>query len=350
MKPRLLPAITIACLASIIATSVVVAQIIKWPVVAVRDEVCGQVAGVNRRIDQHEKVLADLMTAAPYPSLQAVTVRVDVGRGCGTGVLVTRQIGEVTRTFVWTAGHVVAHLRKQNGTFRNAIIYQEQRDRGKYKDKSQVEAKVIAYSDPDAGEDLALLEVLRDNFCPLSVSATFVLDDEIPAVGTELVHVGCTLGLYNSVSRGIISQTDRDVLGTGTMFDQTSCMGYPGSSGGGVYRSKDGKCIGLLVRGAGPGLNYIVPVRRMLPWARKMKVEWAINPDCKLPTHVVRDETPLDDGTAPVRTIVIPAGDSPAPDPDEPASKTPCDLEAIIRIIARIIREAVGKPVFYLAA
>ena len=81
-----------------------------------------------------------------------------------------------------------------------------------------------------------------------------------------------------------------------------------------------------------------------------MKVEWAINPDCKLPTHVVRDETPLDDGTAPVRTIVIPAGDSPAPDPDEPASKNPCDLEAIIRIIARIIREAVGKPVFYLAA
>ena len=63
MKSRLLPAVTFACLASIIVTSVVVAQIIKWPVVAVRDEVCGQVAGVNRRIDQHEKVLADLITA-----------------------------------------------------------------------------------------------------------------------------------------------------------------------------------------------------------------------------------------------------------------------------------------------
>ena len=33
MKSRLLPAVTFACLASIIATSVVVAQIIKWPVV-----------------------------------------------------------------------------------------------------------------------------------------------------------------------------------------------------------------------------------------------------------------------------------------------------------------------------
>jgi len=73
-------------------------------------------------------------------------------------------------------------------------------------------------------------------------------------------------------------------------------MGYPGSSGGGVY-TRDGKCIGLLVRGAGPGLNFIVPTRRMLPWAKKMKIEWAMNPAVPVPTHVVRVETPLDDGT-----------------------------------------------------
>ena len=66
------------------------------------------------------------------------------------------------------------------------------------------------------------------------------------------------------------------------MFDQTSCMGYPGSSGGGVYL-RDGKCIGLLTRGAGPGLNFIVPTRRIVKWAKLVKIEWAVNQSIKVP-------------------------------------------------------------------
>ena len=142
-----------------------------------------------------------------------------------------------------------------------------------------------------------MLEINKDNFVALSVSATFDLSDSIQPVGTPLIHCGSTLGLYNSISLGIMSQTDRDLLKTGRIFDQTSVMAYPGSSGGGVY-TQDGKCIGLLVRGVGAGLNFIVPARRIVPWAKKMKVEWAVNPAIKVPTRIVRVETPLDDGTA----------------------------------------------------
>ena len=225
----------------------------------------------------------------PYESLQANSVRVDVGYGCGTGVLVTRKVYNVTRTYVWTAGHVVAGLRKTDGTFATATIYQERRENNKRAGEVRTKAKVIAYSAPDSGEDLAILEILQDNFP--AKGATFCLDTAPISVGTELVHVGCTLGLYNSVSLGIMSQTDRNLLGTGYTFDQTSVMGYPGSSGGGVYL-KDGRCIGLLTRGAGAGLNFIVPVRRMLPWAKKMGVAWAIDPSISVP--MVRAETPLD--------------------------------------------------------
>ena len=154
-----------------------------------------------------------LTLAKPYPDLQAVSVRVDVGDGCGTGVLVTRQLGGVTHTFVWTAGHVVQGLRRIDGTFEKTTIYQERRKQGKYLEMVKTQAKVIAYSDPDRGDDLALLEILKDNFC--NVSATFILDNDALPVGTELIHVGCTLGLYNSTSLGIISQTDRDILTTG---------------------------------------------------------------------------------------------------------------------------------------
>jgi S1-C subfamily serine protease len=213
-----------------------------------------------------------------YDKLQATTCLVDVGKGLGTGVLVTRQVGEVTRTYIWTAGHVVQHLMQPDGTFKNPTIKQEFRDGGRAIGKSDIEAKVIAYSDPDDGEDLALLEVLQDNFRPTTVGAKFDLTGSIQQIGTKLIHVGCTLGTYDSVSLGIISQTDRDLLKTGKMFEQTTVMGYPGSSGGGVYL-EDGKYIGMLTQGAGPGLNFIIPMRRIIPWAKKMGILWALNPE-----------------------------------------------------------------------
>ena len=134
---------------------------------------------------------------------------------------------------------------------------------------------------PKNGEDLALLEILQDNFQPLAISAKFDLSADLQEIGTKLVHVGCTQGLYNSVSYGVISQSDVDLIKTGKMFDQTSTMAYPGSSGGGMYL-EDGIYMGMLTRGGGAGLNFIVPMRRILPWAKSMGVEWALDPKVKV--------------------------------------------------------------------
>jgi S1-C subfamily serine protease len=234
----------------------------------------------SRRYWSTQDQLNTLQSNLFYNSLQQVSVKVEVGDGAGSGVLVSRKVGSVWKTFVWTAGHVAESLKKSDGTFGNAVIYQETRSFGKFVSVKRTPAKVIAYSEANLEEDLALLEVLEDNF--YKGSAWFA-DESIPAVGTNLIHVGSTLGIYNSVSLGIISQTDRDLLNTGKVFDQTSVMGYPGSSGGGVYRADNGACIGLLVRGAGAGINFIVPIRRMLPWAKANGVEWAINPDAPVP-------------------------------------------------------------------
>lgn len=230
-----------------------------------------------------------------YEKLQGPSVLVNVGDGCGTGVIVTRQVGEVTRSWVWTAGHVVQGLRQKDGTFKNPLIIHEAREKGKLTGKQEVEARVVAYSDPDVGEDLALLEVLENNFRPIDVGASFYLSGDILPVGTELIHVGCTLGLYNSVSTGIVSQTDRDLLKTGRMFDQTTCMCYPGSSGGGIYL-RDGRYMGMLVRGAGAGINFVVPMRRIIPWAEKMGITWALDPSTPVPSIEERASLPLTDG------------------------------------------------------
>jgi hypothetical protein len=75
--------------------------------------------------------------------------------------------------------------------------------------------------------------------------------------------------------------------GDGTVFDQTTCAAFPGSSGGGVFlagdKKEDVKYVGMLVRGAGETFNLIVPVRRMQEWSRERGIEWALDPSVATP-------------------------------------------------------------------
>jgi hypothetical protein len=222
-----------------------------------------------------------------YTYLQSINVQVIVPYGSGSGVIVARNIAGTVTYFVWTAGHVAECLLKEDGSHELATIQSEVRINGKYVTCSNVKAKVIAYSDSEK-YDLALLEIVES--CPNFQSAMFA-SISIPEVGTKVIHCGSPFGLEDSVSFGIISQTDRNILDTGGMFDQTSTMGYPGSSGGGVFTT-DGKCIGLLVRSAGAGMNFIVPIRRMHEWALKVGVLWALDPSIPVPT--VRAPTSLE--------------------------------------------------------
>ena len=114
--------------------------------------------------------------------------------GSGSGTLVTRQVGDVTRTFVWTAGHVVREEMQKDKTFKNVKICQEYRIKGKLDWKIGGRSQGHCVFRPRGGEDLALLEILQDNFRPLAVSAKFDLTADLQEIGTKLVHVGCTQG------------------------------------------------------------------------------------------------------------------------------------------------------------
>jgi hypothetical protein len=232
--------------------------------------------------------------------LQAISVTVRADSSQGSGTLVTRKRGDETITFVWTAAHVVDGLRKtrpivdpNSGSgkvaieFGDAAIVQEFRQNGRRIGELKMDAKVVRYSDADHGEDLALLQVRKKDFAPADVSAKFYLDDEIPPLGTKLLHVGSLLGQFgsNSLTSGILSQQGRvlNLGANGVIFDQTTAAAFPGSSGGGMFLEKDGRYVGTLVRGAGESFNFIVPVRRMRAWAKKANIEWAIDPRVKVP-------------------------------------------------------------------
>lgn len=184
-------------------------------------------------------------------SLQDVSVTIRAGSSQGSGSLFTRKVDGDTVTFVWTAGHVVDGLRKtrtvidpKSGTprivieFDDAHIVKEFTESGRRVGEVKMSARIVKYSDADSGEDLALLMVRKKNYTPDNVSVKFYLDKDIPAIGTDLYHVGSLLGQVgsNSLTTGVVSQHGR-VLNFGAsdvIFDQTTVTAFPGSSGGGV--------------------------------------------------------------------------------------------------------------------
>lgn len=240
--------------------------------------------------------------------LQDISVTVKSGTGEGSGVIITRdvKIGDKLETvnFVWTAAHVVAGLRstrtvvdpvtgqsKQVIEFKDAFIVKELTEGGRRIGELKMDAKVIKYSDATTGEDLALLIVRKRNF--IKDSADFYLSNEndgIVPVGIQLFHVGSLLGQNgsNSMTTGIMSQIGRTLpLGgsDATVFDQSSCPAFPGSSGGGIFLAKNGQYVGMLVRGAGETFNFMVPIRRMRSYASKAGVSWALDKTIAMPSY-----------------------------------------------------------------
>ncbi len=235
--------------------------------------------------------------------LQNISVTIKSGRSQGSGILFTR--GD--RTFVWTAGHVVDGLRKTRTVivdgseltvveFKDAQLVQEFKEDGRRIGELKMDCKVIRYSDASQGHDLALLQVRKRNFSTESV----VFDSGPTAIiGTDLFHVGSLLGQFgaNSLTTGVVSQIGRvlDLGANGTVFDQVSTPGFPGSSGGGVFRQENGKCIGLLVRGSGETFCLIVPTRRIRDWAEQANIEWAINQSVPMLSDAELEALPIED-------------------------------------------------------
>jgi hypothetical protein len=78
------------------------------------------------------------------------------------------------------------------------------------------------------------------------------------------------------------------------VFDQTTVTAFPGSSGGGVY-TKDGRLVGLVLRGAGETFNLIAPVRRIHDWSKRASIEWAVDDEVKMPSEDELKKLPVED-------------------------------------------------------
>ena len=104
-------------------------------------------------------------------------------------------------------------------------------------------------------QDLALLRVVDEESFPyLEIDSSFDL-----VQGQTVYAIGSPLGLENTMSRGIVSNTKRVI--DGTEYVQISVPIAPGSSGGALI-NEYGKVVGVTTAGYSTGdLNLAVPIK-----------------------------------------------------------------------------------------
>ena len=224
--------------------------------------------------------------------LQSISVKVVVGDGSGSGIAFTRKDAEGKPiTFIWTAAHIFTH--HDNDLFsllvstnapgiptQFADIQQVIEKNGVVIGKKTKSAKLLKFSDNENGEDLAILKVIGDYFNNNTV--IFNLTGNLPRIGQELYSIGSPYGLAQSFSSGYYSFIGRNM--DGILFDQTTCVIYPGSSGGGIF-STDGKYEGMSNVMRASSINFIAPIRRIKKWTEREHIEWTLDPSCPMPSE-----------------------------------------------------------------
>ena len=231
------------------------------------------------------------------------TIRAEAGysKSEGSGTLFVRNVKDgnktVRKVFVWTAGHVISDLRREESTlvngkpskkvvFDNPKILRELRNKdGRRTGEVVVDTKVLRYS-PANKHDLALLMVMSEDF-EAKESVEFIPKGApLIRVGARLWHCGSMLGTgrngegsgHNSITDGVMSAHGRLLFKE--PFCQTTANAMPGSSGG-IIADERGRYVAMLVRGAGETFNLGVPVARMHRWSEANGIAWAM--DAKKP-------------------------------------------------------------------
>lgn len=228
---------------------------------------------------------------------------IECGDSTGSGVVVRR--GDTA--FVWTAAHVVSESKSVNRvfdartgkemvkcSFADVMVNRDDVQEGRKVGTYSALARVVRYSER---HDLALLRLHKKGWPARGTS----FSKEVPVVGQAVWHVGSISGERgaNSVSWGHVAAVGRLRLGfrpdsrRGLVYDQCTAVVHPGSSGGGVFRTRDGECLGIITEFLGPaqtaGATCMVPGRRIHEFARTARCTWAVT-DVAIPC---RDDEPV---------------------------------------------------------
>lgn len=135
-----------------------------------------------------------------------------------------------------------------NHVIKNATSYKIKLTNGKQYDVERVVAI-------DASKDIAIIKIAGSGFDYLSIG-----DSSKITGGDKVYAIGNPMGLTNSITDGMISNSERDI-GIGITLFQISNPVSPGSSGGALI-NEYGEAIGItfLSLTSGQNLNFAIPI------------------------------------------------------------------------------------------
>ncbi|MBQ4065620.1 MAG: trypsin-like peptidase domain-containing protein [Clostridia bacterium] len=196
-----------------------------------------------------DKGVAAYVTSVAAPAVVEVTTETVsnnqyygqyVETGAGSGVIISS--GE-EGSYIITCAHVI------EGATTVTV---------KLKDGTEHKA---AFTASDAQTDIGVIRIDVKGLPTVTLG-----DFSKVVVGEEVVAIGNPLGeLGGSVTNGIISALDRDVIIDGTTYNllQTNAEINPGNSGGGLFNAK-GELIGIVNAKSGgenvEGLGFAIPI------------------------------------------------------------------------------------------
>ncbi len=206
-----------------------------------------------------EEAPAALDAPSPVPEIARAVLpsvaRVDIGQGSGSAVIY-REDGYLVTNY-----HVVQEAQQVDVTL----------DDGRSRNAEVVGTAPFS--------DLAVLKVDDDGL----PAATFA--DEVPEIGSTAVAIGSPFGLDATVTAGVISGTDRDLIGNDVSLGgliQTDAAINPGNSGGALADDR-GRIIGIntaILSGSGTsaGVGFAVPASSVVPLADQIIETGEVNP------------------------------------------------------------------------
>ncbi len=163
-----------------------------------------------------------------------------ITEGAGSGVIISTSD---SGSYILTCAHVIEDVAKITIKLKDGTVYEAD--------------SYICDSESDVG-------VIKLNVKGLPVATVGQFDEVV--VGEDVVAIGNPLGtLGGSVTQGIVSALDRDIIIDGTTYTllQTNAEINPGNFGGGLFNAK-GELIGIVnAKSIGEnveGLGFAIPV------------------------------------------------------------------------------------------
>lgn len=208
-------------------------------------------------------VLLFLVLLACFP-ICGYAIEFDMDEICDS-VVVVHSMNSVGTGFAISKDKIVTNQHVVSTTTTYTI---ETRDGGLYN------GRLIA---SDEAKDLSLIEVLGGNL------PTIPMTEDIPPLGTDVYAVGSPQGMGFTVSRGILSTTDRQL--NGVHYIQTDAAINPGNSGGPLLNQK-GQVIGvnnMKVEGA-DRISLAIPMSSVVTFLENngINVQLSDTPDAEL--------------------------------------------------------------------